>query len=82
MADNVGGWNRDKKTKSSIFWDITAVLSVESHLTFRRNMLPQSSRSRKKRSKNLLGTCLYGGFLLGLFFDSEDGGDMFLRNVG
>jgi hypothetical protein len=22
------------------------------------------------------------GFLLGLFFDPEDGGDMFLRNVG
>jgi hypothetical protein len=22
------------------------------------------------------------GFLLGLFFDTEDGGDMFLRNVG
>jgi hypothetical protein len=22
------------------------------------------------------------GFLLGLFFDSEDGGDMFLRNIG
>jgi hypothetical protein len=24
----------------------------------------------------------HAGFLLGLFFDSEDGGDMFLRNVG
>jgi hypothetical protein len=24
---------------------------------------------------------LHAGFLLGLFFDSEDGGDMFLRNV-
>jgi hypothetical protein len=26
--------------------------------------------------------CFYAGFLLGLFFDPEDGGDMFLRNVG
>jgi hypothetical protein len=27
--------------------------------------------------------CLHlQGFLLGLFFDPEDGGDMFLRNVG
>jgi hypothetical protein len=25
---------------------------------------------------------LHAGFLLGLFFDPEDGGDMFLRNVG
>jgi hypothetical protein len=25
---------------------------------------------------------LYAGFLLGLIFDHEDGGDIFLRNVG
>jgi hypothetical protein len=24
----------------------------------------------------------HDGFLLGLFFDPEDGGDMFLQNVG
>jgi hypothetical protein len=30
----------------------------------------------------LLATCFQAGFLLGLFFDPEDGGDMFLRNVG
>jgi hypothetical protein len=27
-------------------------------------------------------TCFHAGFLLGLFFDPEDAGDMFLRNVG
>jgi hypothetical protein len=26
--------------------------------------------------------CSHAGFLLGLFFDPEDGGDIFLRNVG
>jgi hypothetical protein len=33
-------------------------------------------------SQDLLATCLYVGFLVGLFFDLEDEGDMFLRNVG
>jgi hypothetical protein len=31
---------------------------------------------------NVLATCFHAGFLLNLFFDPEDGGDMFLRNVG
>jgi hypothetical protein len=35
-----------------------------------------------KHSRALLATCFQSGFLLGLFFDPEDGGDMFLRNVG
>jgi hypothetical protein len=30
----------------------------------------------------LFATSFQAGFLLGLFFDPEDGGDMFLRNVG
>jgi hypothetical protein len=30
----------------------------------------------------LLATCFLAGFLLGSFIDPEDGGDMFLRNVG
>jgi hypothetical protein len=25
---------------------------------------------------------LYAGFMLGLFYEPEDGGDIFLRNVG
>jgi hypothetical protein len=44
--------------------------SVESQLTFRRNISP------------LLATCFHAGFLLDLVFDPEFGGDMFLQNVG
>jgi hypothetical protein len=29
-----------------------------------------------------IATCFHAGFLLCLFFDPEDGGDMFLRNAG
>jgi hypothetical protein len=29
-----------------------------------------------------LATCFQAGIFLGLFFGPEDGGDMFLRNVG
>jgi hypothetical protein len=31
---------------------------------------------------SLLATCFQAGFLLGIFLDPEDGGDMFFRNVG
>jgi hypothetical protein len=32
--------------------------------------------------QGLLVTCFHAGFLHGLIFDPEDGGDMALRNVG
>jgi hypothetical protein len=30
----------------------------------------------------LLATYFHAGFFLSLFFDAQDGGDMFLRNAG
>jgi hypothetical protein len=36
-----------------------------------------------KKMQQQLATCFHAGFLLRLyFFDPEDGGDIFLRNVG
>jgi hypothetical protein len=39
---------------------------------------------RYKENRESCSTCylLNTGFMLVLFFDPEDGGDMFLRNVG
>jgi hypothetical protein len=52
-------------------------------LTFRKNMLPPSSGSKNKPSTMVvLATCFHAGFLFGLFFDPEDGGNMFLQSVG
>jgi hypothetical protein len=59
-----------------------AVKSVESQPAFRRNMSPPSSGSKNKPSKNSGCYLLQAGFFLGLFFDPEDGGYMFLLNVG
>jgi hypothetical protein len=44
---------------------------------FWKNMSPPSSGSKNK----LLATCFHAGFFLGLFFNPEDGGDTFLRNL-
>jgi hypothetical protein len=35
-----------------------------------------------KMKATTLWYLLHAGFLLGLFFDPEDSGDMFLRNIG
>jgi hypothetical protein len=44
-------------------------------------MSPSSSGSKNKPSKKpaLLPTCFHADLLFGLFFNSEDGGDVFLE---
>jgi hypothetical protein len=34
------------------------------------------------RVEDMLATCLHAGFLLGLFFDPEDGGDVPSKRIG
>jgi hypothetical protein len=43
-----------------------------------------SSGSKNKAKKKPACACylIHAGFVLGLYFDSEDGGDMFLQNIG
>jgi hypothetical protein len=48
-------------------------------------MSPPYSGFNNKPGKKAVSFCacylIHAGFLLGLFFDPEDGSDMFLRNV-
>jgi hypothetical protein len=59
--------------------------SGESQQTFRRNNSPTSSVSQAKHqheagSKQVFACCLlHVGHLFALLFDTEDGGDVFLR---
>jgi hypothetical protein len=57
--------------KITIFQDITA----SSPLKFNR-------RFERIYRSHLLATCFHASFLPGLFFEREEGGNMFLGNVG
>jgi hypothetical protein len=57
--------------KSPILWDITPYSPLKAIRDFRGTCL-----------KPIVCYLLHAGFLLDLFFNSEDGGDMFLRNIG
>jgi hypothetical protein len=39
-------------------------------------------QAEQETSRALFATSFHASFMLGLFFDPEDGGDVFLRNVG
>jgi hypothetical protein len=74
--------------KNTMFWDITpcSLLKVNGRFggTYRLHLQGRKiSRARNEReSRALFAACFHAGFLLGLFFGPEDGGDMLFRNVG
>lgn len=49
-------------------------------LTFQRNTFSPSSESESKPNKELANHLLLTDFMIGLFFDPEDGASVFLRN--
>jgi hypothetical protein len=73
--------------KSSIFRDITqrSPLKVNQYFggIYRlHSQVPKKSQARKKSESRWQVKLSSAGFLLGLFFYPEDGGDMSLRNIG
>jgi hypothetical protein len=74
----------DLRLKSSIFWDITpcSPLKVNQYFEEKFRLHPQGRRISQAKAPGIKpGGKQSSDFLLGLFFDSEDGGEMFLRNV-
>jgi hypothetical protein len=70
--------------KSIIIWDMTPcnLLKVNRRFggTYRLHIQGQNIRRVRIQSESRWQAP--ARFLLGLFFDPEDGGDMFLQNVG
>jgi hypothetical protein len=67
--------------KSSIFWNVTpsSPLKVNLHSGGTCHFHLQGRRiSQARNQQSFACTCLHADFLLGLFFSSEGGGDMFL----
>jgi hypothetical protein len=67
--------------KSTLFWDLMPCSPLKVNRRFGGTWLPYSD-SRNKPARNQSEVRWQAEFLHGLFFDIEDGGDMFLRNVG
>jgi hypothetical protein len=63
--------------KSSVFWNIKpcSPLKINRRFGGTYRLHIQCLRIRKAE----FVTCFNAGFVLGLFFDTEDGGDLFLR---
>jgi hypothetical protein len=67
--------------KISIFWDITPYSPLKVNWRFGGKCHLHLQGWRINHERNKFPACFHAGFLLGLFFNPEDGGDMFLWNV-
>jgi hypothetical protein len=78
---------RHRKQIQRCVWDITlcSPWKISRHFWGTAHLHVQGQRISKARnqheSRSQAGLCFHAGFLFGLFFDPEDGGDMFLQNV-
>jgi hypothetical protein len=72
--------------KSTIFWDITPCSPLSIHRrfggTYRFHLQGRKNKFSNKPAWKQVASSFHAGLLLNLFFDPEDGGNMFLRNVG
>jgi hypothetical protein len=57
------------------------ILGSESHGAHDHILLSDGTGSRLNQ-RGSIATCFHTDFLLGLFFDPEDGDDMFLQTAG
>jgi hypothetical protein len=63
----------DELTLKQVFSESVRIFPLNHHSTI--------AIALNKQDTSFACYLLHAGFLLGLFFDSEDGGDMFFRNV-
>jgi hypothetical protein len=70
--------------KISIFWDITSTspFKVNRYFGGTCRLHLQGRRISQVKTPDMFTTWFRAAILLGLFFDREDGGDIFLRNFG
>jgi hypothetical protein len=67
---------------NSVFWDITPRSPLKVNRGFGGTRCLQLQGRRISQAEQLcLPSAFHSSFLLGLFFDSEDGSDMLFRNV-
>jgi hypothetical protein len=69
--------------KSSISLDVTPCIPLTDNQSFGKTCTSSGSKDKPRRNQretnqNLLATCFHSTIFLGLFFDPEDGGGIFL----
>lgn len=69
-------------SRKNIFLLVLTQCTSKTIPTFRRRNIVSIFRVENKPSRKLAGSKWQAELLLDLFFDSENGGDMFCRNVG